>query len=44
MILSGVNYVAYFYIMTKQLKEIFKVEENPGIFWHHSGCGYFYRT
>lgn len=27
MILSGVNYVAYFYIMTKQLKEIFKVEE-----------------
>ena len=27
MILSGVNYVAYFYIMTKQFKEIFKVEE-----------------
>lgn len=27
MILSGVNYVAYFYIMKKQFKNIFKVEE-----------------
>ena len=27
MILSGVNYVAYFYLTTKQIKEIFHVEE-----------------
>lgn len=27
MILSGVNYAAYFYLITKQFKEIFKVEE-----------------
>ncbi len=27
MILSGVNYVAYFYLITRQFKEIFKVEE-----------------
>ena len=27
MILSGVNYVAYFYLITGQIKELFKVEE-----------------
>lgn len=27
MILSGVNYVAYFYLTTRQMKEIFHVEE-----------------
>ena len=41
MILSGVNYVAYFYIMTKQLKEIFKVEEIRVYFGIILGAGTF---
>ena len=41
MILSGVNYVAYFYIMTKQFKEIFKVEEIRVYFGIILGAGAF---
>lgn len=41
MVLSGVNYVAYFYIMTKQLKEIFKVEEIRVYFGIILGAGTF---